>query len=157
MTDAVARVIRKTGVGVHLRPFNTIRGHLVHPKDKIDKEEQAGVVYKINCGSCEASYVGETERRLKKRITEHHRESSPVGHHERYNKHSFDQSDVSILHCESDSFKRVVAEAIHIEEEQPTLNRGRERHTLPAIYGEILSKSRDNNITTNHVTSRTAK
>ena len=154
VTDAVARTIRKTGVAVHLRPFNTIREHLVHPKDKLAKEDQAGVVYKISCGSgsCEASYVGETERKLSKRVSEHHRESSPVGHHERFNQHKFNQSDVSILHRESDWFRRGVAEAIHIEEEQPTLNRGRERHTLPAIYRELLSKSRDVN-NTNHVTS----
>ena len=34
-TDAIARVIRKTGIQVHLRPYNTIRNRLVHPKDKI--------------------------------------------------------------------------------------------------------------------------
>ena len=153
MTDAVARTIRKTGVTVNLRPFNTIREHLVDPKDKVAKEDQAGVVYKIDCNCCEASYVGETERKLCKRVSEHHRESSPVGHHERFNQHKFSQSDVSILHRESDWFKRGVAEAIHIEEEQPTLNRGRERHTLPAIYRELLSKSRENNNSTSHVTS----
>ena len=39
---------------------------------------------------------------------------------------------------EPDWFKRGVAEAIHIQRESPTLNRGRERHTLPSIYQELL-------------------
>ena len=124
----------------------------MHPKDRVAKEEQAGVVYKIDCASCDASYVGETERRLKKRVAEHHRASSPVGHHLNYNQHSLDNDSVSILHHEPDWFRRGVAEAIHVTKESPTLNRGRERHTLPAIYRELLSESRDDNNTRCHVT-----
>ena len=29
----------------------------MHPKDKIDKLEKAGVVYHIQCGECEMTYV----------------------------------------------------------------------------------------------------
>ena len=139
VSEAIARNIRKAGIQVHLRPTNTIRQKLVHPKDKLDKMEQAGVVYKIQCNDCQASYVGETERRLRTRILEHRRTSSPVGHHTDYNAHSVDTSSVSILHHESDWFRRGVAEAIHVQAESPTLNRGRERHTLPPIYQTILS------------------
>ena len=94
--------MRKAGVRVHLRPYNTIRSHLVHPKDKIKKEDKAG--YKIECSECEAKYVGETEWTLKKRITEHHRNSYPVGHHMEYQRHFFShgmlnstQSIISLL------------------------------------------------------------
>ena len=38
ITDAVARVIRKHGIQVHIKPFNTLRSKLVHPKDKIEKD-----------------------------------------------------------------------------------------------------------------------
>ena len=142
VSDAITRVLRKAGVTVHLRPYNTIRSKLVHPKDKINKQEQSGVVYYIQCGSCESSYVGETERRLSKRITEHHRSSSPIGQHLEERRHSFSDDNVSVLHQESNWFRRGVAEAIHILEEDPDLNRDRGRHTLPVIYREIL-KSRD--------------
>ena len=98
MSDNIARLMHKAGVQVHLRPFNTIRSHLVHPKDKVKKEEKAGVVYKIKCNECEATYIGETERTLRKRITEHHRHNSPVGHHMQYRKHSFTSDDVSMVH-----------------------------------------------------------
>ena len=139
-TDAVARNIRKTGVKVHIKPANTIRSKLVHPKDKINTLDQAGVVYRIQCNDCPSLYVGETERRLKTRVKEHHRTSSPVGHHTDYNNHSISDNSVSILHKESDWFNRGVAEAIHIQLEEPNLNRGRERHTLPAIYQTLLSR-----------------
>ena len=155
VSDAIARCIRKTGVSVHFKPYNTIRRHLVHPKDKIPTLDQAGLVYHIQCGDCPASYVGETERNLRKRISEHHRSSSPVGHHLDYNRHELADSAVSVLHREPDWFKRGVAEAIHVEEQNPTLNRGRERHTLPKIYREILASSRDPpNPAGGHVTSR---
>ena len=141
-SDAIARVIRKTGVQVHLRPFNTIRNRLVHPKDKITNDEKAGVVYHIKCGECDVTYVGETERRLSRRIKEHHRDSSPVGHHLKYRNHSISELDINVLHQESDWFRRGVAEAIHILQDDPPLNRDRGRHTLSNIYREIIS-SRD--------------
>ena len=141
-SDAIARVLRKSGITVHLKPFNSIRSRLVHPKDKIPMEGKAGLVYLIECGDCNAKYVGETERRLHKRIKEHQKPSSPVGHHIQYNNHKFDKDNVKVLQSESDWFRRGVAEAIHIETEQPILNRDRGRHTLPVIYQEIV-KSRD--------------
>ena len=155
VSNAVARIIRKAGIQVHLRPHNTIRRHLVHPKDRVIKEEKAGVVYHIKCAQCDSHYIGETERKLKKRLHEHHRSSSPVGQHTQETQHTFSDKQVSVLHEESDWFRRGVAEAIHISREQPDLNRDRGRHTLPAIYRELFdiqsrdrpttSGSRDNN------------
>ena len=138
VSEAVARYIRKTGVQVHLRPTNTLRAKLVHPKDKVERLQQAGVVYKIKCNDCPELYVGETERRLNARYKEHHRSSSPVGLHMEQRRHSMDDSSVSILHKEADWFRRGVAEAVQIQREAPTLNRGRERHILPTIYQELL-------------------
>ncbi len=100
------------------------------------------IIVKIECADCEAKYVGETERSLRKWISEHHRDSSPVGHHMGYQKHSFTSNNVSVVHQEATWFKRGVAEAIHITLVDPSLNRDRGRHTLPAIYREVL-QSRD--------------
>ena len=142
VSEAVARYIRRTGVQVHMRPTNTLRAKLVHPKDKTDRLDQAGVVYKIQCNDCPELYVGETERRLNTRFKEHHRSSSPVGVHVEQRRHSIDEGSVSVLHRESDWFRRGVAEAVFIQREAPTLNQGRERHTLPTIYQELLGPCR---------------
>ncbi len=139
LSDSIARVLRKSGVSVHMKPFNTIRGRLVHPKDKVDPKDKTGVVYHITCSDCDASYVGETERSLKKRLKEHKRSSSPVGHHMIYNEHSFDPENVSVVHQEAGWFRRGIAEAIHISRIDPNLNRDRGRHNLPAIYREITT------------------
>ena len=149
-TEAVARLIRKTGVKVHIKPYNTIRQRLVHPKDKHPIMNQAGAVYRIGCDNCDAVYVGETERVLEARIKEHHRSSSPVGHHMDYNKHKFTEANVSVLHKEANWYRRGVAEAIRIHQHAPTLNRGRERHTLSKIYESIVpavqSRDEDNHV-----------
>ncbi len=66
--------------------------------------------------------------------------------------HSFSSDDVSVVHQEPSWFKRGVAESMHITLEDPSLNQDRGRHTLPAIYGELLqsrelpltAESRDN-------------
>ena len=154
VTEAIARNIRKAGVTTHIRPFNTIRERLVHPKDKLDRLDQAGVVYKIACNDCDATYVGETERKLNTRFKEHHRSSSPVGQHMEHRRHSVDEESVSVLHRESDWYRRGVAEAIYVQQESPCLNRGRERHILPAIYKELLpnTMSRDHSTSNGHVT-----
>lgn len=44
----------------------------MHPKDKVAKKDQAEVVYKIDGGSCEASYVNKTDSRLCNRVSEQH-------------------------------------------------------------------------------------
>jgi hypothetical protein len=40
------------------KPTNTIRDHLVHPKDKTPKEKKCGVLYLIPCNNCEVFYAG---------------------------------------------------------------------------------------------------
>ena len=158
VTEAIARNFRQAGVTTHIKPCNTIRGRLVRPKDKLDRLDQAGVVYKIACQDCTATYVGETERKLNTRFKEHHRSSSPVGLHMEQRRHSIDNESVSVLHKEADWYKRGVAEAIHIFRESPDLNRGRERHTLPKIYQELMppppapAESRDQTSSPDHVT-----
>ena len=154
MTDALARVIRKAGVAVHLKPYNSIRSHLVHPKDKVEKTDKSEVVYHIQCKDCTDTYVGETGRQLKFRLHDHRtKASSHVKQHTERADHSFSDEGVSILHHESDRWKRGVAEAIYIDRDAPSLNREKGRHDLPPIYREILTaKSHDQNNNSGHVT-----
>ena len=42
-------------------------------KDKDKPEDRQGVVYKIKCCDCQASYIGGTGRNLSTRLTEHKR------------------------------------------------------------------------------------
>ena len=113
----------------------------------INRLDQAGVMYKIACNDCDATYVGETERKLNTRFKEHHRSSSPVGQHMEHRRHSVDEGSVSVLHRETDWYRRGVAEAIYVQQESPCLN------ILPAIYKELLpnTMSRDNSTPDSYV------
>jgi len=48
-------------VHVAMRPWKTLKGTLLHPKDKPDKEDITECVYKVPCANCDKTYVGETE------------------------------------------------------------------------------------------------
>ncbi len=104
-----------------------------------------------------ASYVGETERPLAKWLKEHRRPKSPVCEHMTEVSHRFivNQEDVAVRCHERDWFRRGVAEAICIATDRPPLNQDRGRHTLPAIYRQLLSRDTMTSLTTgSHVTTR---
>ena len=47
-------------------------------KDKVNKNDQVNVVYKVNCDDCDASYAGESKRGIGVRVPEHRRHSKKV-------------------------------------------------------------------------------
>ena len=87
VTEAISRKLHQQGVVTHAVPFDTIRKRLKSPKDKNSISNMCGVVYQLECSEWGENYIGETERPLKKRLNEHHRDSSPVGHHLSYSGH----------------------------------------------------------------------
>ena len=62
VTENVQRILRKHQVSTAVKPHNKLRNFLVHPKDKPNLDNTAGIVYEIPCKTCEKSYVGETGR-----------------------------------------------------------------------------------------------
>ena len=74
VSEKVHRVLKKYGVATAIRPHTTLRRLLVHPKDKVELEEQGELVYQIPCKNCGAEYIGETGRLLKTRLEEHRKD-----------------------------------------------------------------------------------
>ena len=56
-----------------MKPHKTLMQRLVHLKDVVLEMERSDVAYCIPCGNCLAIYVGETKRRLCRRVDEHKR------------------------------------------------------------------------------------
>ena len=85
--------------------------------DLVKKE----VVYRIPCQDCEASYIGETSRSLRKRISEHkyavksNDRKNGVAVHAWDNQHRPDWDAAEILEREPHFMKRRVLEAIWIQ------------------------------------------
>jgi len=59
VSEAVTRVYRHN-ISSAMRPHTTIRNLLVHPKDKVTKDDTAECIYRIPCKNCQKVYIGET-------------------------------------------------------------------------------------------------
>ena len=106
-----------------------------------------GPVYHIPCQDegCDDDYIGETERSLKARFSEHRRPSttsSEVSRHIHVDSpgHSIDIENTQILTVEPRWFERGVKEAIHIKAYTPSLKRDGGRYQLPPIWDNIIKK-----------------
>ena len=92
----------------------------------------SNVVYKLECISCDKTYVGQTKRLLKIRRDEHknnfnlknkkyhnvitkHRTEN-IGDHEV--PHDFDWNNIQIVYKENNLYKRLFTEMIYIKKEK---------------------------------------
>ncbi len=119
VAEQLRRVFKHYDLPAYFKPSNTIKQLLVWPNDKIMKERVVEPVYHILCDTCEASYIGETERSLKSRFMEHRKArstTSEVSHHIHHDEphHQVDIERVKILAVEPRWFEWAVREAIYI-------------------------------------------
>ena len=56
-TKKIQHIFTKHRVATVVKPQTTLRQVLVHPKDKVDKQKKAGVVYKIPCNQSEKTEI----------------------------------------------------------------------------------------------------
>ena len=129
VSEPISRILHSTGLEVAMRPCRTLRQSLVHPKDKDEDQDKAGVVYKIKCNDCDAAYVGHTGRHLRERMKEHRRAfekgnslESGVAEHAMTSGHSIDWKP-EILDREAYQNRRLIKESLHIKQQAPSMNR----------------------------------
>ena len=114
-------------------------------KDKLHPLKRTSLVYKINCTSCEASYVGETKREVGIRIDEHvknmtkdHEKHNVISQH-RILGHIFDWCNVEILDYENHYYKRLLSEMIHINIQKYALNKKEDTKNLHSSYQKLIN------------------
>jgi len=110
-------------------------------KDSLPKLSKMNVVYKISCQNCETSYVGQTCRQLKTRISEHknHISRNTTAHsviteHRLQFNHDFDWDGVEILDVERNYNKRVISEMINIKCQKKGINLQTDIETVDRSY-----------------------
>jgi len=116
-------------------------------KDPLPDTLKKNVVYKICCTDCDASYVGQTGRLLKTRISEHqsytrrntNTASSVIASHGTHLNHKFDWNNVRVLDTERFYYKRLVSEMIHIKRQKCGLNLQTDTEGLDRRYSEIFN------------------
>ena len=72
-SESIRRVLSTVNIRTCFKPHRTLSQVLVHTKDPVPQECRKAVVYRVPCGSCDMSYIGETGRTLQLRIKEHRR------------------------------------------------------------------------------------
>ena len=119
--------------------YSEFKIQLCRPKDHIPDDDKSSIVYKINCRDCDVSYVGETGRALKTRVSEHHRamekrdfSASALAQHAWEHDHHIDWTSTCVLGVESHYQSRISREAIYICRQPSSLN------TLSDMYDFII-------------------
>ena len=142
-SEAIRRILAPLGVKTSFQPTNTLRNMLVHPKDPIPTEKKSGVVYRIPCGSCPQTYIGQTGRTLEQRLKEHKKAvrdenitTSALAEHVQKTGHPIEWTQTEVVHTCNRTVKRCLLESWTIQKEPSPLNR--EIGTLPTTYKTLL-------------------
>jgi len=61
-TEPLSRILKSHDIRVTNKPIKTLQQEFPVPKFRPRIDDQCNVVYKIPCGSCPWSYIGETKR-----------------------------------------------------------------------------------------------
>ncbi|KYN19992.1 hypothetical protein ALC57_07763 [Trachymyrmex cornetzi] len=130
------------------KPMNKLNSIIKTGKDKFNKMELCNVVYKINCLSCESSYVGQTKRKVRTRVKEHKSNTtssislhSVVAQHQVNFNHKFNWDDIEILDTEPFFNKRLTSEMIFIKKQIHSINKQNDTEKLPESYFPLLKIS----------------
>ena len=99
-------------------------------KATIPKDLRSHVVYQIDCTGCGSCYVGQTIRHLRTRLSEHLRDSAPVGSH-LVSCSGTDKWEYKVLDSSRGITKLPALEALYIDKEKPTLNTRDEYRSRP--------------------------
>jgi hypothetical protein len=149
-SQRISRALARAEIRTIMKPGISIKNQICHLKDKIPKESKSNVIYMIPCTECDKSYVGETKRRLKTRITEHktavrnaNTKDSALADHAIKSLHPPNWDNVNILSNERNFRTRRFKEATHILNQPNPLNRN-EGLKIPDIYKPILLNNVDN-------------
>ena len=88
------------------------------------------IVYKLQCNTCNKSYIGSTKQKFHDRVSQHHSaKSSVIFKHNYIHNKSSDYSYKIIQQCRSIK-ELLFSEAIIIKQANPELNRQAEREDV---------------------------
>ena len=147
ISEMIVSSVKNTEFITGYRCINKLDKIIKTQKDKNEQPCTSNVVYKINCKDCNASYVGQTKRQLQTRMKEHinnikldSARHSVISAHILNEHHSFDWDNVRILDSETNYYKRLISEMLHIKEQKNGLNLNKDTELLSESYFDILEK-----------------
>lgn len=151
-SEQLAKTIKiyDPSIGIGFKSYNTLYSLFFSKlKQKVPKLLCSELIYKIDCGDCELSYVGHTKSYLKIRLGGHKSDvragnvdKCATAQHAIDEEHSLKFDDVSILGFSNNLQKRLVLEMLHIKR-HGTMNRKTDTDHIRGSYTAIMEKIRD--------------
>ncbi|XP_072025290.1 uncharacterized protein [Amphiura filiformis] len=165
LSEKLQRIFWKHRIATAMRPHNTLRNLLVHPKDKIESNKTCEVVYRVDCKGCDKTYIGETGRAFGTRLKEHQKDAekvknrtytrakrkeslteqnkSAITDHIAQENHVINCEGAKIIDKDSNQFTRKIREAMWIRRRgNKTMNRDIGMYSLDHVYDSLLNQSR---------------
>ena len=128
-SETLRRVFASHNIKCAFYSNDTLRKYLSKPKDTIPADQNNNIVYKIPCGDCEATYIGETKRSFKQRSSEHIRavknrdiEKNEIADHCWEKDHNMDWDSKKVIDRERNIYARKIKETIHSLKDQNHIN-----------------------------------
>ena len=164
VSEALKRTFRRHGFATSMKPYETLRQLLVHPKDKSSSQDSAGVVYSIPCKDSPEVYIGETGRRYgvrekenmkdvkqlegvnytraRKRQSQTEYHQSVLTDHAAVYNHTIYWEGVKLPAKDLDWMKRGIREAICIMKAgSHTINHSEGCHHLHDVYSKLMQSA----------------
>ncbi|XP_044757531.1 uncharacterized protein LOC123315760 [Coccinella septempunctata] len=144
LTKQLIHALSSSGVRIVCYYRKTIKNFFSKLKDLTPKMLQSNLIYKVNCKSCQSSYVGQTKQYLKNRMKQHENDcksgnfSTGLSFHHRDTGHIFDFEEPEILSRENNLDKRIFKEMIFIKKTTDNVNVQSDTSTLNNIYINLV-------------------
>ena len=145
LSEKLERVCTPLGVKAVFKPARTLRQTLMRVKTRIPEEKKRGVVYKVPCKECHQTYIGETKRTLKVRLSEHKQAvkrgdpKNGIAVHAHESNHTIDWDGARVKRSGMTGYwQRRTIEAIHIKLNEKTMNLDGGLQ-LPTVWNPVLN------------------
>ena len=118
----------------------------MHPKDPIPDAQKTDIIYHWKCpaNNCTAGYIGETNRSLKERVSDHRNQTTSTirNHHISTKLPKVELKDFTIIDRGSNTLHHQAKEALCICIKNPSLNRNIGKVRIPSIFNKLLKPPR---------------
>ena len=118
----------------------------MHPIDPIPDAQKTDIIYHWKCpaNNCTAEYIGETNRTLKERVSDHRNQTtSAIRNHHISRKHpKAELKDFTIIDRERNTLHHQAKETLHICIKDPSLNRNMGKVRIPSVLNQVLKPPR---------------
>ena len=123
--EELKKTSKNKGIQVHFKGTNTIKTPLMAPKDRDNKLQKGGIIYKFKCPNINSpeEYIGESGRTLGDRVKEHLRAPSPSTNTATLQNIQPSPDCFIIVHRESQGNTRNIKDTMFTWVNDPSLNR----------------------------------